>query len=333
VSRYWHEFCQWPAVRTEEGYVRELGTRGLDFLGEAPVTFEDQDGDGLNETFVAILPLPVDQLLPLGDEVAVYFAAADRLGDEVGERWRVSPLKVRLDRDANTIVVSGRAWLLGRPALYQRFHTVALDDLSLDPGDSATFVQSLELYRCYTETEGTTLESAQAVLIWESSPGSDCVYACSGLDFGSGYYDPAARAYAIGRAQVRHSRLGEVAFGAALYDEVSATWRRMFVRRPPDRVLLRYYAGYDGSSCAGRWDEVICRLAASELSATICECDKVNERLTRWQFDRARLASEVTDKAYMLSRDDLNNPLGTKAGAIYAWKRVKQLCLVRGISV
>jgi hypothetical protein len=334
VRPYWYEPCQWPAVRTCEGYVRELGVEALDFLGLAPITFEDQDGDGLNETFVAILPLPIGSELPPSDEIAVYFSDSDRLErDAANERWQIKPVKVSLDRDANTIIVSGRAWLLGRPALYQRFHTVALDDLSLDPGNSATFAQSLEIYHRYTDSQGTTLETAQAVLIWESSPSTHCTYACQGLDFGGSHYDPAARAYALARGQVRHARLGEVAFGTALYDEDSATWRPMPVTRPPDRILLRYAAGYDKEPCAGRWDEVISRLAASELSAAICSCDKVNQRLTRWRFDRALVATEITDKSYMLSRADLNNPLGTNAGAIYAWKRIKHLCLVRGINI
>jgi len=89
----------------------------------------------------------------------------------------------------------------------------------------------------------------------------------------------------------------------------------------PDRVTIRYLAGFPLGS-DGMMQEpyrtVVARLAAAELARNVCGCEQANRALYYWQFDLSQTARG--DELFGISPENLNNPLGTRRGQVYAWK-------------
>ena len=111
------------------------------------------------------------------------------------------------------------------------------------------------------------------------------------------------------------------------------------VCRQPDKVIIRYEAGAKLAATestlndiAGQWDIVIARLAAAEMPSRDIASEQANMEIHRWQKDIA-LTSGRNEELYNLSEDDRNNPFGTKAGHIYAWRKVKNLQLTYGFAI
>jgi len=322
------------AIDAGEGFIRAIGTAAFEDLGDNPVTYSEIFNGGLDDTFTvtAAVTAGTDPA-----EIAVYFISADRFGDPISPRWQIEPVQVTVSGTVATI--TGRRWLLVKPVLYQTWNPQ-----QLDPTDAANFVTQLSVQRVYTDPNGITPQTAQAMLIWETDPPYNCCpcLSCAGsAEFDPYANDPAAQAYALARAVIRDNRLGEIAVGEAVWDAtneryVAVNWS---VCRQPDRVTIRYLAGADESEInssvryGGSWRHIVARLAMAELAPyRICGCDNANQRLWRWQFDRARVGG-TNDERYSVSPEDLNNPFGTLSGHIYAWKQVKNLVMSRGVSV
>lgn len=317
-------------VQLPEGEIIAVGkeTR-LSIDPGSAVVLTDTYGDGVDDTFtltVNIAGVDVDE-----DQIAVYFAAADRLdGEAVSEKWRVAPIKVTFS--GNTATIIGRSWLIVEPVRYQ-----GVTASPIDPNVNGNFVSTLAVFKRYSDPDGTTVDNSQAVLIWESHAGLGCsslpnfATCCSGLTFATGESDPYAEGFAIARAGIRNAKLGYVTPGEVVLND-DGTWSEISWSgcREPDKVLVRYQAGieYDNNGSlqnGSSWKTIISRLAAAELMRPICGCDQANQELYRWQFDLARAAG-ANDEQYQISEEDLNNPLGlTRQGAVYAWKQIKNL--------
>lgn len=299
------------ATIAPEGYVLAIGVEQRELLGTYALTPTDADHDGLVDTFT--LSVPTDATDPA--EIAVYVAANDRVGGAaVSERWRVQPVSVSIANGIATI--TGRAWLLVRPALYQSATLQALD-----PTNNAIYLGALEVYRRTTNAGGTTVDDCQATLIYES--GQCCTTS-----------DPATTYQAIARAGIRDSRLGLVTPAAAVYDATSASWSgisSMSCIGEPDRVRLRYLAGYplgaDGQMDA-RMQSIVAMFAAAELKRRISACRDANERLHDLQLDLTLQATET--ERYSVSARDLDNPFGVRKGHVQAWRAASDLYLRRG---
>jgi hypothetical protein len=303
---------QWMPFKLARGEVLELGAMARSLVGNASVTLSDEDGDGLKEAFTLSIATTVTD----PDELAVYFAAADRFdGSDVSERWRVQPVRVTIS--AGTATIKGRTWTIVKPVRYE-----GVSASPLDPADEANFASSLAVYRLYSNP------TDQGAFVWETQPGG-CVD-CTGS---AG--DPSATTTATARYVIRHSELGIVAGESAAYDTVSQAWcaQGWPVGYAPARVRVNYLAGrprIDGRM-ATAMKTVVARMAAAELSRRICACDVANRELYRWQFDRARAAG-ANDEQYSIDPRDLGNPFGTREGHIWAWKQVKNLALVSAVS-
>lgn len=319
---------RWISAQVKDGRVDALGIETLTLIGTVTtgvgggLVFSDADADGLNDTFVATIATTITDPA----QIALYFAAGDRLdGEAAGDRWRIEPVRVSIS--AGTATIRGRYWLLVKPLLYQG----VLSD-QLNPLTATNFVASLDVYRRYNNPDGTTLETSQAVLYWETPPYPNCdeVYLPTNAS------DPAAVAQAIGRAGIRDARNGYLYAAESAYNVTSAQWSAGLVTswRTPDRVLFRYRSG-DALDTNGHmrreWATVVARLAAAEMSRPICGCDKANQELWRWQVDLALNPSGGSD--FDISQSDLNNPLGTRLGHLYAWKRINKLALGQGALV
>lgn len=312
---------RWEGLRLPEGYVQALGVEAFTLITDrASVVYSDVDIDGLKEKFTITVATTVTN----PREIAVYFGAAERDNDPISNRWRIQPVKVSIAGGVATI--TGYRWQMVKPVMYEGVNTEAIDPLV-----DSNFASTVDVYRRYTNQDGLTNTDCQMLFVWETPPypqlsSSFVVPAPYGLD-------PAGFAFAIGRGEVRDSRNGIVAGGEAIYDASTGTWNAVpwyasaYKYRPPDKVIIRYLAGYPTDSMGNMQESmaaVVEALSCAELTRRICACEEANRQLYHWQFDLARTAGAGGELFGAISREDLNNPFGTRRGQVYAFKNVKR---------
>jgi hypothetical protein len=331
---------RWLAVQLPEGQIRAAGVESLTAatLGAA-VVLSDPDGDTYNEKFT-IGPIPTTITDPA--EVAVYFAAADRFdgpdfSSAVGDHWRIQPVNVTIS--GGNLTITGARWLLVPPLKYQGLVGIGS---GLNPATVGNVVTTLDIYQRTTNQNGITTNDAQTTIIWETHPWWPqaswwCQCGCTTpvTAYGGSPFDPSAIAQAAGRVDIHNAESGIVAAAQAAYDATTGIFTALNwdVCTEPDRVIIRYLAGYPLAS-DGQMQEpyrtIVARLAAAELARPICACDEANRELYRWQFDLARTAGSGDEAYGAVSAEDLNNPFGTRRGHVYAWKQVRNLRQLRG---
>lgn len=315
-------------VALGEGYVQGLGTELITALGDVPVAITDTDADGIRDTFTASIATTETDPARL----AVYFIAADRLdGATLGEDSRVRPVSISITGGVASI--RGRSYLLVKPVKYEGIITNT--GKGFDPNDvTGTYVANITVATRVVYTAGQTVDTAQATLLWESVPCYGWWGCCDTIATNAPAYtpnsnDPAAVGMAVARAGIRDAKLGLIIPVQAVYDTTAAQWRAIdwSTYRQPDRVTLRYLAGWplgpDGN-VDRKWQVIVARMAAAELARPICACDVANQELYHWQFDVSR-AGGANSEQYSISPADLDNPLGTRRGQVWAWKQIRNL--------
>lgn len=314
------------AMSAPDGYIQACGIEQLTLLGTQTVTLT---------TFATGQPyytFTLQQAVASGqdaNEIAVYFQASDRLNNEpASERYRIEPIDVQISGTVATI--TGRAWLLVPPASYLGFSALT----PLDPTLTNTFVTALEVYTRTTNGNGTSVDTCQATLIYETNDCGACWGRCCCGSSGTTSSDPGTSGEVIARANIRDSRVGLITPAAAIYDPTSQTWSSQWCCSDsycdPDRVRLRYLAGVplDGNRMSAKWQSIVTKLAAAELKRRIVACREANERLHDLQLDMA-LESTQTER-YRRTDQQMNNPFGTRLGHIQAWLEAKDTILRRG---
>lgn len=309
---------RWISVNVGESYIQKIGVETRTLIEAArPLTYSDRDNDTIDETFTFTVATTVTD----PSELAIYFSLADRWDNPaVGEEYRVRPLHVTISGGVATI--TGKRWIVVRPVLYEG---VSPED-GINALDNANFATTLDVYRLFIDPTGITVDTAQAELIYETSPWP--YYACA-CNSSTNSYDPAALASATGRAGIRDSLLGEVSIGRSVYNATSGLWGSPACGGGcsgiPDRLTIRYQAGYPLDSSYRMDDRVkrtIAKLAAAELPQRLCACDSANRAWYHWQFDLARTEGGGDESYGAISPEDLNNPLGSKRGQVMAWKEI-----------
>jgi hypothetical protein len=332
------------ALQLPEGHVQALGVQARATIGDvglfsaaAPFSgaspappyliYRDRDGDGIvDQVEAAIATTATDP-----DQIAAYVPEAHRWdGSALGERWRVRPLQVTIAGGVATLV--GPAWACAQPVRWEGEDGAPLN--GLDPAAIANYLDGLTICRLRTDGDGTTLDTAMAVLTWETLPAPG--WACCGADGSS--TDPAAVAQAVARVGVRNAALGQVTPAQAVYDPATGAWAQVtswaaLGCREPDRVTVRYRAGLpaqaDGQT-AEPWATTVCRLAAADLARPVCSCQEAHKGIALWQQDLSQTGA--TD-ALFAAPGDVANPLGARRGQIYAWRQVVQHQATPGISI
>lgn len=330
---------RWVGIPTGEKYIQAVGVETRAALGLAvAVAYSDPDGDGLNER--ATMTVATTATDP--DQIEVYFTAADRYDgttipltgapDAIDNalRWRIQPVTVRISGGVATI--TGPSWVFVKPALYE-------GGVPLDPATAGNFAATVDIYRRFTDPDGTTTDTAQATLVWETTPCGGWWWCGCGDEatFTTNADDPAALAYAIARAGIRDSVNGEIAPGPVAYNSTAGVFGavRFATGFEPDRVILRYRAGLPLASgqMQRQWQTIVARLAMAEMPERLSACDVANKELHRWQFDLARSAG-ANDEAYgAVSTRDLDNPFGTRRGHVFAWRAIQQLMTGTGLLI
>lgn len=319
------------SVETTAKHVRAIGqeTRAVIQAGAAIVYSKTYAALAHND----IATITVATTVTDPDQIEVYFATADRFDGstipatgDTGDaaRFLIRPLTVRISGGVATI--TGPAWLFVTPVLYEAGE-------ALNAATASNFATTVDVYRRTTNPDGTTTDTSQAVLIWESSPCGDLWWCCdaSGV-LGT---DPAATAVAVARAGIRDSRRGIVAPGGAVYDTTAASWSGAAFAAgfEPDRVLIRYRAGLPliNGQMQASWQTTVARLAMAELSERLLGCETASRELWRWQFDLARSAGANDEQYGAISAQDLDNPIGTRRGQVEAWKQIRNLRIMSGV--
>lgn len=308
------------AMSAPDGYIQAMGVEQLTLIGTANLSYSPTFADALYDRWTTA-PLATDISDP--DSIAVYFTASDRLySDGPTARWRIEPVDVVIS--GGQVTISGNTWLMARPILYEN---PALQ--ALDPMDTTNFVSAIEVYARTTNGNGTTVDDSQATLMYETTDcgGWGTGYCCDGTN---GSTDPGTVGLVVARSGIRDSRRGLVTPAAAAYNSDTGVWSTGCCYAEPDRVRLRYLAGYprENGAMAAQMRTMVVDLGAAELKRRICACRETNERLHDLQMDMA-LESTQTER-YRRTETDLGNPFGTRLGHIRAWKRAKDLFLRRG---
>lgn len=312
---------KWVSLQLPEGHVHSLGYLAESTVVDTVLLYQDLDGDGIFETATCTASVPSGTL---STEVTAQFQPVD-----LGTLDKSPDIPIRkIAINGTTATLTFDSWNLVRPLKYQGFNSGTLDpsDYPVGAGNTHVMARSINVFRRRTDPTGTTLDTAQAVFIWESEPYpyfSRCCYSFPQLET----RDPSAVRYAIARGGVRDSRAGIIYLGDAVYDEDSQTWSGRVdwhTCRTPDRVIVRYEAG----SVDNIWKTTIARLAAAEVTRPICACTTANKELAEWQWDLSRNGG--TDEVYS-SPQDMTNPIGSRRGQVYAWRAIQQLQRTIGI--
>ena len=312
------------AMLAPEYHIQAMGIEQLTLIGTAGLIFSTRYSTALRETWTAQIATTVTD----PDELAVYFAAPDRLSSDM-DRWRIEPVTISISGGIATI--TGAIWLLVKPYLYNDPTLNALDPTTL----GATFVSAIDVYQRTTNGDGLTVTTAQATLQYEFS---DCGGWGAGFCIGAvnGSTDQGTFAEVIARAGIRNRTLGLITPGAAAYNATTGLWSSASscaCYAEPDRVVLRYLAGYplEQGQMARKWQQVVSILATAELKRRICACRDANERVHELQMDMALQSTET--ERYQRSARDLDSPFGTRLGHIQAWKMSSDMILRRGLAV
>jgi len=329
---------RWLSMDVQEGYIQELGPKATTLIGDGSnVTYSDQYGDGVTDTATITVDLTGLDPQPTAAEIAVYFTPDDRLdGDDI-DNYEIRPIKASIS--GTTLTIKARSWLFVVPVKRQGVNVPNIDPDATGAG-AGNFAQKVDVYRIYTETAGTTTDDSHAILIWESDPPAwYCNTTGTNLTYSGNRHDPYSTARALARTNIRDRRLGYLGPVWSVYNSDNAeftavTWQS----KQPDRVIIRYKAGANRDEInaqlpGGQWDQIVARLAMSELTRRICACDKANRELWRWQTDLSQTGGNNDVSFQAVSPDQLNNPLGTTRGAVYAYNNVKNLQLYKAAIV
>lgn len=316
-------YGRWASSILGEGYIQAVGYEHSETPVSAALTFADLDSDTLFETATCTATVPTGTT---PEEVAVQFLAADC--GPVTPQPQIAPRAVSVSGTTATITFD--SWTLVKPIKTSSPVVQTFDPLVLPPTAGTAYAASVEVYRHWCDPTGTTDDTAQAVLIWETAPWPS--WACCS-PVGGDDRDPAATATALARVVIRDGPAGIVALGEAAYDATLGEWVHPcdWARcRAPDRVTLRYQAGIplDGLQMAEPYRTVVARLAAAELARPICACAPANKELYEWQKDLSQTGA--TDDLYQ-APDDATNPLGSRRGHLQAWRHIKQQVRTIGI--
>jgi hypothetical protein len=308
---------RWLSLKLGEGKLIQAGAEVRTIIGAALLVFSDTDGDGLNDTFTTAIATTVTD----ASQIEAMFISADRGGAAVGDDWLIKPITVTLSGGMATI--KGRAWQVVRPVLYQA-------GTAVDPAVPGNFATSLDIYWHYCDPTGTTTDTAQANLIWETRPWpywATC-YGCGSPTVLTNDTDPAAYAVALARVGLRDRENGIVSFGEAIYDAANGVWAAVNMSncRPPDRIVVRYQAGDNliNGRVQDKWQQIVARLAAAELNRRVCACDGANRAIYNQQIDHSFQGDARVEK-YQMTDQDMKSPFGYKEGELYAWRNVRSL--------
>lgn len=324
---------RWLSIDVSTGWVQACGVEARSSIAlNQAVVYTDTDSDGYVD-LATIGPFATTITDPR--EIAVYFVSSNWYGydSSLSERWRIAPLNISISGGFATI--KGPAWIFIKPILLSGLNNQDIDPLAV----SSPLASTVDVYRRYTDGSSTDVNTSQGVIIWETRPshGWWCVCnTCSASGYAGSPYDPAATARAVARVGIRDSKLGTVTPSESQYNSTDGIWSSInwWVCDQPDRVIVRYLAGYpldpDGQM-NHKFRSIVAKLAAAELARPTSGCAEANRQLYYWQQDLSKTGNDKD--LYATSADILDNPFGSRRGQVSAWKETVHLARGTGLRI
>lgn len=300
-------------IQTRFGKVISPGRRAVSYIGTATVAggslaYSDADGDGFIDRATVTLPTTLTNVC----ELKVY-----HVGTEGYQEWEIRPARTKsISGGAVTFIFP--AWLFIDPDIQSEYPTTeGFRGINLTTTDN--YVTSVDVYREYTDTTAYSAE-----FFWEPDP-QYTIGICS-ICGGTGC-TACALTSQDGCIHIRDAESGLVVPAPATYADGAWSAACFSVCRDPDEVKFWYYAGaldnlnLRNSTCnmlPPRMQRAIAYLATARLQRPMCSCVAVTALYEKLQRNLALSGAE----SYQITEDDLDNPFGTRAGEIMAWKWV-----------
>lgn len=271
----------------------------------AAILYSGDDGDGYDKVAT------VEQAVTFTDpcEVAIYYP-----GEGGADEWEIKPISVSIDAGIATIVFRREQCVLPELMAYLRDPDIPRP-AGLEGTDNDNFLTTVDVYRHWNDPQ------QQVTFLWEPFAVCDCGTGCQLCAF-------SAQTGCL--MQREDPRIGAVSYrpGAWNADDASFDSAIWAVGRQPDLARLWYRAGLRNRSLAcptrtmdPEWARIVAYYAAALLDRPVCECNNVHAWIDHWRQD---LAPNLENVSFQISPEDLNNPFGTRRGAIFAWRRVRQ---------
>jgi len=318
---------QMLSVLAEYGKVIQAGQRAVTLVGTATaaggeLVYSDADGDGFTERATITLPTTLTDASRVKVFITGYGGAPIW---EIRDPWYK-------EISGGNVEIRFYVWQMIRPELWEVYPTTATMDgpQAIDLTDLTNLVQSVEVYREYTPTNGVS-----ATFYWEPTPSDSLIDGLCGLCGGTGC-EACTLTTQNGCLHVRDANRGVVVPQPATYDEDTAAWSGdCFAKcRDPDFVKVWYYSGgFDQGFLAGHtldplpqvWANAIAWLATARLERPFCSCGNVLALCQKWQDNLAAVSStQQQAQSYQNAPDVLSNPFGSRLGEVMAWRRVRR---------
>lgn len=226
-------------------------------------------------------------------QIKLYIAKPERtIDDDSYRRWEIPFDSAEIN--AGTLTIKGKSYLLAKPELYewqapfsspQSFYS----DYSLDPDYLDNYVSQLEVVQVTVDNcLGSTAQHRNRCGCPTCTQGNPTCTYCTDIAF----------------------CLDDVKAGI-----VSPIWNTgALCHGHPDKFCVTYQT--EGLSCDRDWSRDISILAIANMQSGICRCSYVS--VERWYEDLAKAEKHKSTAAM------LDNPIGTRAGHVYAWNVIKQ---------
>ena len=293
----------------------ETGQRANTLIGTPTISYSDPDGDGFSELAT------ITQATTETDtrNIRLYFA-----GKGANDSWEIRPLKSKTI-SGGVLTATMDSWILINPDLWEELPNNTPAPALVDASTIVNFVSTLDVYKVVTDH---TLKSAQ--FYWQQEPQN--IYWINGVcgSCGGSGCQTCSLITQDGCAVVSDVKSGLVTPTPSTYNSENGYWSltNWTPCREPEQVKLWYYAGdlsedylggYSDDPLSDFWAYTIAWLAVARLEKPLCSCGNVQYVVNDWSTD---LAFSGGTGSYNIDFDELNNPFGTKKGAVMAWKRV-----------
>lgn len=301
-------------VKGNWGYLISGGIKSMEVIEEnAEITYTDTNSDGYPETATVQVATDVQDK----SEICIFYP-----GKEGDEAWEIRPIEVSIS--GVTATITFRRELAVKEILLEAYDIEGAEAVGNEDED---FLEEVDVYRRYNDPQ------TQASFLWEPFAGGWCS-SCDGSGCSSCSYSSQT-----GCLLLRGDpRLSIMAYHAAEWDSDTNTFinpTTFSQSRQPDLVRLYYYAGWRKKDLRYTnrmdpdWERTVAYLAASLLDRPPCSC--ATGDWEKWRVDlQINMNDEVRRVFYGVS-SDLDNPFGTKAGQVYAWRKVKTFSIAEAV--
>ncbi len=300
-------------VTLQNGFFIGGGQRAVAVISAgAAIVYTDEDGDGYSETATVTAATTVTDV----NQIAVFYRSVDNPDGAASEDWEIRPIKVSISGGIATIKFRRELAVIASLLL-------GLEPQPVDGTVNANFLTAVDVYQRYTDPTTSVR--------YEWRPTASSV-GCS-----SGACTACAYSVQTGCLLSVDDRNAIVSYAPATYSAGAWTAAGWSSCRAPDRVVAWYRGGYRDQSRARPYyemdrifEEAVAMLSVSLLDRPVCGCTNVASAFEAYRYDVAQsLSNGSGSTSWQISRSDLDNPFGTRRGAVLAWKLIERRALGR----